>query len=423
MHQETKCLLAGFVILLAPATLRADDPPPKGEVKNYTFSDSKIFPGTTRGYSIYVPQQYDPARPACVHIHQDGIPYNGNNIPAERRTPAILDNLIARKEIPVVIGVFVAPGVVKATSPGALDRLNRSFEYDGLGDAYARFLLEELLPDVEKKTTSDGRAIKLSKKDYGNDRSIGGASSGDRRVHGSLEQRPMTSAPRLQRDSAPMSVSEAEMSYPTLIRKYEPEADPRLSPGQQQQPEQLRRRLVDGEPVEMERSLKFAGYEVEGTSGRRGRPRQRRRAPVPRYHEVPVERLARGVTRTGQGAHNSRTSWSPAKAWQLVGLKAASSPKGRPSMPRVRSSSTTSPRDKTLEGRGLDNSVSPYISDTKRANGACFGARRPDVYGGDRNPADHRLRRRPQEANRARRWDRRQRPDRPPRRPGSSRHP
>jgi gluconolactonase len=173
---QKRCLLACLALLMAPATLRADDPPPKGEVTKYTFKDSKIFPGTTRDYWVYVPKQYDPAKPACVHVHQDGIPYNGNNIPAERRTPAVFDDLIAKKEIPAIIGVFVQPGVVKASSPNSVDRLNRSYEYDGLGDAYARFLLEELLPDVEKKTTSDGRAIKLSKD--GNDRSIGGASSG-----------------------------------------------------------------------------------------------------------------------------------------------------------------------------------------------------------------------------------------------------
>ena len=49
--------------------------------------------------------------------------------------------------MPVTIGVFIAPGVVKAADANAaLNRFNRSFEYDGLGDGYARFLLEELLP-------------------------------------------------------------------------------------------------------------------------------------------------------------------------------------------------------------------------------------------------------------------------------------
>ena len=164
-----------FVLIISaansPALLSADDPkssaPPKGEIAKYTFDRSKIFPGTTRDYWIYIPRQYDPAQPACVYVNQDGVSY---------RAPAVFDDLIHKKQMPVVIGVFVTPGKVKAATAQALDRFNRSYEYDGLGDQYARFLLDELLPEVEKKTAADGRAIKLSKN--GNDRCIGGASSG-----------------------------------------------------------------------------------------------------------------------------------------------------------------------------------------------------------------------------------------------------
>src|SRR5439155_9805039 len=87
------------------------------------------------------------------------------------------DNLIQKKEMPVTIGVFVMHGRVKAADPSAaLDRFNRSYEYDGLGDNYARFLLEELLPEVETKQTMDGRPIRFSHD--GNDHAIGGSSSG-----------------------------------------------------------------------------------------------------------------------------------------------------------------------------------------------------------------------------------------------------
>src|SRR4029453_1953758 len=89
----------------------------------------------------------------------------------------VLNNLIAKGDMPVTIGVFVMHGRVKAfDSEKALDRFNRSYEYDGLGDAYARFVLEELLPEVEKKTAADGRPIRLSS--LGNDRAIAGSSSG-----------------------------------------------------------------------------------------------------------------------------------------------------------------------------------------------------------------------------------------------------
>src|SRR6185295_19674950 len=107
------------------------------------FSQSKVFPGTTHEYSVYVPAQYRPDKPACVYVGQDGIRFEATTV---------FDNLIQKKEIPITIGVFVMPGVLKAADANAaLDRFNRSYEYDGLGDSYARFLLEELLPEVETK--------------------------------------------------------------------------------------------------------------------------------------------------------------------------------------------------------------------------------------------------------------------------------
>src|SRR4029079_1120632 len=92
---------------------------PKGEVTKYTFDKSKVFPGTVRDYWVYVPKQYDPAKPACVHVNQDGVQFNA---------PAAFDQLIAAKEMPVTIGVFVRPGVLPAKSDQALDRFNRSYE-------------------------------------------------------------------------------------------------------------------------------------------------------------------------------------------------------------------------------------------------------------------------------------------------------
>src|SRR3954462_10413327 len=94
---------------------------PKGEVTKYTFDNSKIFPGTTRDYWVYVPKQYDPSKPACLHVNQDGI---------QNRAPEVFDELIEKKEIPVLIGVFVQPGRVKAIAENSLDRFNRSHEYD-----------------------------------------------------------------------------------------------------------------------------------------------------------------------------------------------------------------------------------------------------------------------------------------------------
>ncbi len=133
-------------------TLGPDSQPkadiPHGEVTKHTFASSKIFPGTTRDYWVYVPKQYDAAKPAALMVFQDGSGYQ--NPTGQFRAPVVFDNLIASKEIPVTVGVFVNPGTVPAGVPGGKDRANRSYEYDSLGDAYPRFLIEEFLPEATK---------------------------------------------------------------------------------------------------------------------------------------------------------------------------------------------------------------------------------------------------------------------------------
>src|SRR5437773_6510108 len=257
-----KHLLAILVASLVCATATpAEEPPvPKGEVTKYTFDQSKIFPGTVRDYWVYVPKQYDPAKPACVHVNQDGVQFNA---------PVVFDQLIASKEMPVTIGVFVMHGRVKAAGDQALDRFNRSYEYDGLGDNYARFLLEELLPDVEKKTASDGRPIRLSKD--GNDRSIGGSSSGAICAFTAAWERPDAFRRVFSAIGTYVGLRGGNV-YPTLIRKFEPKpirvflqdrsADQNIYGGDWWMANQ-----------EMERSLTFAGYEVNhewGTLGHEG---------------------------------------------------------------------------------------------------------------------------------------------------------
>ncbi|HNC23610.1 MAG TPA: alpha/beta hydrolase-fold protein [Opitutaceae bacterium] len=122
---------------------------PCGRIEPFTPPASRVFPGTVRDCWIYVPAQYDPSTPACVLIVQDGA----EHLKPERRwhIPTVLDNLIHRQEIPVTIGVFINPGTIPAAVTGARARDNRSFEYDSRGDAYARFLLEEILPEVARR--------------------------------------------------------------------------------------------------------------------------------------------------------------------------------------------------------------------------------------------------------------------------------
>ena len=186
---------------------------PKGEILKFTFENSKIYPGTTREISVYIPSQYRPDKHACVYINQDGVQW---------KAPTVFDNLIHKKEMPITIGVFVMHGRMKAAKPDeALDRFNRSFEFDGLGDTYARFILEEVLPEVEKKKTTDGRAIILSKN--GNDRAIGGASSGAVCAFTAAWERPEAFSKVFSAIGTYVGLRGAD-DYPTLIRKYEPKA-------------------------------------------------------------------------------------------------------------------------------------------------------------------------------------------------------
>jgi enterochelin esterase-like enzyme len=123
---------------------------PKGILTQMPSWSSRIFPGTTRDWWVYVPAQYNAANPAAVMVFQDGAGARQYVVP-------VFDNLIAKGTIPITVGIFIEPGGIKAP------RDNRSFEYDTLSDKYARFLLEEILPEVEKtvrlRRDAAGRAI------------------------------------------------------------------------------------------------------------------------------------------------------------------------------------------------------------------------------------------------------------------------
>jgi enterochelin esterase-like enzyme len=143
---------------------------PKGRLLGPTLFKSKVLEGTVRQYWVYVPAQYQADKPACVLVFQDGA--RAINPKGVLRVPTVLDNSIHAKEIPVTIGIFITPGQRSDTFPetiGTGNPNNRSVEYDSLGDRYARFLVEEMLPEV-------GKSFTLTKDPNG--RAIGGASSG-----------------------------------------------------------------------------------------------------------------------------------------------------------------------------------------------------------------------------------------------------
>jgi gluconolactonase len=122
-------------------TLGPDSQPqpgvPKGAVTKYVLNPGKFYPGTPLNYSIYVPAQYNAAKPAPFMIFLDGGGFAGN-----MRVPIVFDNLIAKGQIPPMPGIFIDPGVLPVLSGEAQNRFNRIFEYDNISDRYARFLSE-----------------------------------------------------------------------------------------------------------------------------------------------------------------------------------------------------------------------------------------------------------------------------------------
>ena len=101
---------------------------PRGTVHEY---------GAERRYYVYVPAQYKGSEPASLMVFQDAAWYL--DLEFEARAPVVLDNLIHRGEMPVTIGVFVAPSE------------NRNAEYDAFSDAYATLLLTEIIPAVRSR--------------------------------------------------------------------------------------------------------------------------------------------------------------------------------------------------------------------------------------------------------------------------------
>jgi enterochelin esterase-like enzyme len=245
-----------YRVAFDPATVRNEEVA-AGEVLKRSFNTSEIYPMTSRDYWIYIPAAYDASKPACLFVCLDGITYNA---------PTVFDNLIATGQMPVTIGVFVSPGVVRDADGGVI-RYNRSNEFDRTDGTFARFLIEELLPEVERQTASDGRPIRLSTDP--NDCAIAGSSSGGICAFSAAWARPDRFARVFSAVGTYVSMRGGN-EYQAVIRKTEPK--------------RLRIFLQDGlydvwngifgdwyeANILVESALNFSGYEVAHAWGRGG---------------------------------------------------------------------------------------------------------------------------------------------------------
>ncbi len=108
---------------------------PKGRLLEGRYL-SRIY-GYAFNYWLYVPAQYNTDKPARIMVFQDGGKhYLGFDLKTFFETPVVFDNLIARGEMPITIGLFIDP------------TQNRDEEYNSMADKYGRFVIDEIVRDV-----------------------------------------------------------------------------------------------------------------------------------------------------------------------------------------------------------------------------------------------------------------------------------
>jgi len=159
------CLAQDSLYHLGPDSQRKEGVP-KGIVTKSEWQ-SKLY-NNFREYYVYVPAQYDLTKPAALMVFQDGHAYVNDS--GDFRVPVVYDNLIHQKKLPVTICLFVNPGHNTKDYPESRFRVsNRADEYDVLDDRYTVMLMDEIIPELQKKYN-----ISNDPKMHG----IGGLSSG-----------------------------------------------------------------------------------------------------------------------------------------------------------------------------------------------------------------------------------------------------
>jgi len=327
---------------------------PRGKVEGPFKWRSDIFPGTVRDYWVYVPAQYDAAKPACVLVVQDGL-----NRARGWKLPTVMDNLIHAGDMPVTIGIFISPGVVPAPNDNAQPRFNRSFEYDAMGDRYARFLVEEILPEV-------GKSYNLS--DDPNDRAIAGASSGAICAFTVAWERPDQFRRVLSTIGTYVGLRGGN-EYPILIRKTEPKP--------------IRVFLQDGSSdldiyggswwvanQDMLSALKFAGYDVHHVWGKGGHNGKHSTAIMPDALRWLWRDYPEPIT-AGHSKQRRTDLLIDGQEWELVS-EGHRFTEGPAVSPQGELFFTDVPNGK-IHKVAADGTVSTFVDDSPGANGLAFG--------------------------------------------------
>ena len=124
---------------------------PQGKLSEKHTITSKIYDGMKADYWYYASPGVDPNVPAPLMVWQDGQGLITGDL-SKLRLFTVTENLVAQKVIPPMVHVLIAPGF----APDG--KAMRSIEYDTVSNRYNQFLLEEVLPEVEKvyKLRPDG---------------------------------------------------------------------------------------------------------------------------------------------------------------------------------------------------------------------------------------------------------------------------
>lgn len=195
------------IYTLSPDSLPHDGVP-KGTVTKFLLPPGKSYPGTPHDCAIYVPAQYDAAKPTPFMIFLDG----SQALNSSMHVPVVFDNLIAKHDLPPMIAIFVDPGVLPALSDVDQNRYNRIYEYDSLTPRFSEFLLNELIPAVQKNYNLSHNP---------DDRGLSGVSTGAVGAFAAAWNRPDQFHRVLSLIGTYVSMKGAD-ELPGLIRKTEP---------------------------------------------------------------------------------------------------------------------------------------------------------------------------------------------------------